>query len=545
MINNFIIKDGCSYIKLDGSCDEIKLSHMALTEEQCEILNFSLYGNDFKVNAFAGTGKTTLIKAIASALDRMKFDQKTIYLAFNKDIAADVGSDKPDSMKVYTFHQLARTCIIDYDPRLVKKLKNPFVNYYIDLRAFFKNNESPFKDDILLKVCLDVISEFMKSPSDTFHIDHIKDSYTKRIYNKIFYDFKEHNEILESEPNKTIDNFIKNSKLHSILIDKILNLSSILWNIITDPNNDIQLSFDAYLKYWSLISHTFKVKTVLIDEAQDIDPVMLAAVGKIKAQKIYVGDKNQQIYRWRGAVNAMESIECDEFYITESFRFDKTIAHMANKILQKLGNYKKIITNKSSSNKYEDNMSYTILCRTNLAIIKSAFDLAKNKKVCVVSSNKGSYLDDVIKICELLSNFEKGIKSNHPLFREYESFNDLIQNQDDLSNDIYQALKVLEHFEMNLNIIKSLKSQIESNIVKSESEAEIIISSAHLSKGREWDYIKIEDDFAYHLNKYKGSSSFGDLFCDELRLFYVAITRSKKSILNESYVHRLISEIIN
>jgi hypothetical protein len=40
-----------------------------------------------------------------------------------------------------------------------------------------------------------------------------------------------------------------------------------------------------------------------------------------QCQVIYVGDPYQQIYEWRGAVNAMEHIRAPECALTESFRF--------------------------------------------------------------------------------------------------------------------------------------------------------------------------------------------------------------------------------
>jgi L-asparaginase II len=36
---------------------------------------------------------------------------------------------------------------------------------------------------------------------------------------------------------------------------------------------------------------------------------------------IYVGDAHQQIYAWRGAVNAMQQLPLPESRLTTSFRF--------------------------------------------------------------------------------------------------------------------------------------------------------------------------------------------------------------------------------
>ena len=48
---------------------------------------------------------------------------------------------------------------------------------------------------------------------------------------------------------------------------------------------------------------------------------------------IYVGDAHQQIYAWRGAVNAMQQMPLPESRLTTSFRFGDAIADVANNLL--------------------------------------------------------------------------------------------------------------------------------------------------------------------------------------------------------------------
>ena len=43
-------------------------------------------------------------------------------------------------------------------------------------------------------------------------------------------------------------------------------------------------------------------------KAQDINPVFLGVLKKARCPVVYIGDPYQQIYEWRGAVNAMEQI---------------------------------------------------------------------------------------------------------------------------------------------------------------------------------------------------------------------------------------------
>jgi superfamily I DNA/RNA helicase len=62
------------------------------------------------------------------------------------------------------------------------------------------------------------------------------------------------------------------------------------------------------------------------------------------------------------------------------------------------------------------------------------------------------------------------------------------------------------------------------NVTAEEEKADVVISTAHKGKGREWRSVKIADDFA-------ACQSDGTTIPEaELRLFYVAITRAKDEL---------------
>ena len=62
---------------------------------------------------------------------------------------------------------------------------------------------------------------------------------------------------------------------------------------------------------------------LLVDEAQDTNPAMLDVfLRQKKTTKIIVGDPHQQIYAFRGAVNALDLVRPDvTYHLTQSFRF--------------------------------------------------------------------------------------------------------------------------------------------------------------------------------------------------------------------------------
>jgi superfamily I DNA/RNA helicase len=110
---------------------------------------------------------------------------------------------------------------------------------------------------------------------------------------------------------------------------------------------------------------------ILLDEAQDTNPVVLDVLRKQPAQMIYVGDKYQQIYEWRGAVNAMERIKTDaDTYLTMSFRFGPVIAQAASTLLAKLNETLPLKGNPAVNSRIGPVTPRAILARTNASPLR-------------------------------------------------------------------------------------------------------------------------------------------------------------------------------
>lgn len=92
-----------------------------------------------------------------------------------------------------------------------------------------------------------------------------------------------------------------------------------LWAKSINPSSPASISHDIYLKLW---------------ERSRPDGLMLSVLRHQAAQIVYLGDPYQQIYEWRGAVNAMDHIRATEYALTESFRFGHRMASFASRILR-------------------------------------------------------------------------------------------------------------------------------------------------------------------------------------------------------------------
>ena len=102
-------------------------------------------------------------------------------------------------------------------------------------------------------------------------------------------------------------------------------------------------------------------------------------------------------------------------------------------------------------------------------------------------------------------------------------------NSEDKDRDITLLVNFVDKYKNDL--AKTL-SKLQNSCHVSEKEADIIISTIHKSKGREWDSVLVENDFNI-------SEKTSD---EEWNLLYVAITRAQKYLCMKG---NLVTDIRN
>jgi F-box protein 18 (helicase) len=179
---------------------------------------------------------------------------------------------------------------------------------------------------------------------------------------------------------------------------------------------------DGYLKLWQLrqpnLQSNYPHHVLMIDEGQDMNPAMLDVLMRQKTTKIIVGDPNQQIYMFRGAINALSSVEATHTYhLTQSFRFGPRIAYAANCCLdffqniedQTLvgGRKKDFLINRDEIKVLKDFKPIAIISRTNLGLFNEVVKLicdAKNPpSACFASGLENYKFDDLLIMYYLFS----------------------------------------------------------------------------------------------------------------------------------------------
>ncbi|PIE47224.1 MAG: DNA helicase [Gammaproteobacteria bacterium] len=464
------------------------------TDEQINALNMALDGQSFKVVAYAGAGKTTTLNLIGERLGG-----RGLYLAFNKAIANEAQQKFPNHVECRTFHSLAYRHV----PREVTaKLSLPrfsparigsdlgLQKIQIHRQIEGKNTPVTFTPARLARFVSDAVSNFCATHASYPAPRHLQ------------------------FPKWVCDDDAET------LRDMLYPAVEQRWLQSIDARHPAGIGHDIYLKLWALSKPIIPADFILFDEAQDADPLMMGILTQQQSQVIYVGDAHQQIYEWRGAVNAMKRLPLPQTLLTQSFRFGDSIADVANVFLKALqedvplrGNpNKKSTTAKSLVNGKKD----AILCRTNAsAMLQLLNGLKRGHKIALQADT-----DRMLKFCQSAENLKNGKPAfSVPELAYFYNWSE-VQEYAETSegNDIKTLVKLVDEHGSN-----TIKQAV--NSLSDMHNADYVISTAHKAKGLEWSRVQLDDDFYYDVSKHSVKIS-----PEELRLLYVACTRAQQNL---------------
>jgi len=334
---------------------------MQLTDEQKKIVACDL-GKDqiLKVVAFAGTGKTTTLIEYAKARPATRF----LYVAFNKSVQLEAASKFPKNVTCKTAHSLAWPGFGSrHRDRLMAGFKANTVKEALGLG-----------DYEAAKFTIDTLTNYLISDATKVSAKHIPVVARQR------YEYADR---------KDIPDFV--------------DLANRLGRLMCDGADDrIGMLHDGYLKLYQLSGPVLPYDVILLDEAQDINPVIADIVLRQPVARIVVGDSHQQIYSFRGAHDVMNRVRADRTrYLTRSFRFDNNIARVANMILHIFKGETRKVVGVKPKRPGTFLEGYTILARTNAAVFSEAARLYRLKKLCFVGGIDGYRMNQVVDVYHL------------------------------------------------------------------------------------------------------------------------------------------------
>ena len=477
---------------------------MALTPEQQSVID-TLSRPDVNLvltPACAGSGKTHTLVELANQLN----PKSGIYLAYNKAIAEEAGQKfKDTNIKCLTVHSLAYSAVVrQYGLK---------VGYFGPRDVITENISYADK-----KAIVDAVESFLVSPSSD-PVDFLCRTYSD---NSLVEDALEH-----------------------------LNLMA---------NGEISCNHNFYLKmYQSLIATKAipapETDLLLLDEAGDLNPVTLELFRLINApKKIAVGDSKQNIYGFNGTINGFTEM-ADEgvtVALTQSFRVAAPIASKIEKFICKHVDPSFIFTGRDYP-EGSDVETTAYIARNNTGLVEEMFHLMDQGKGFSTTRK----IDQILELPLILANLSNGKPIEGYKYKHLENLrkawersktlqakgtiNSYIRNAMHDDDEIRRGFDaVMKHGPKELNTLTKYVKEC------SKKTWPLTLTTAHSSKGLEFDAVIIAPDLVYSTDKAiaeieeitgrKGSESKVIKLEEELLLAYVACSRAKVSLKGATFL---------
>jgi superfamily I DNA/RNA helicase len=307
----------------------------------------------------------------------------------------------------------------------------------------------------------------------------------------------------------------------------VLPVARAAWRDITNDDGLLKMSHDHYLKMWALGRPRIHTDVILLDEAQDTNDVIAAVIlDQDHAQRIAVGDSAQQIYEWRGAKDALSrferDLEAEVRMLSQSFRFGPAIATEANRWLHKVGTPLRLTGwDQCASEVGPVEQPDAILCRTNAGAMGIVLEqIAAGRKVALVGGSS-----EIKRLAWAAEALQAGKATDHPELLAFSSWDMVRQYAEEEDGSLRVLVKLIDDYGTE-DIIAAADG------LASEQQAELVVSTAHRSKGREWPTVRIHGDFRAP----KPDPKTGHIILrrEEARLAYVAVTRARERLDNSA-----------
>lgn len=458
-----------------------------LTDEQKAIVKHAPSSTAL-VQAFAGTGKTSTLVAYAEAWPRMP----ALYLAFNAAIAREAKAKFPAQVEARTAHSLAYRAMYvgSHRDRLVNNLRRR------DLVAALRVIGVAKPDVHMVRMLRRALRRFL----------------------------------IGDEPRPEVPEAWSKARPSDVgpvvaAIDAILRFE----------RSGLPFTHDVYLKRMALVGHVpGGVSYLMVDEAQDLNPVLIGWLKRTALPLIVVGDPWQSIYAFRGAVSAMAAFDAPMYPLTLSWRFGQTLAALANRLLAHVSKPPRFAVRGNPARSTRVARATTtsarrlVLGRTNAGAFEAI--LASGSPFHV----EGGFdaLAAPLMAAVRLKNGEALIDATGGL--DYATWEELVEEAIEGDAEAARLKALVDRFGTSLPEL--LKELAQRHVPL--AQATIHVSTAHKAKGLEADEVEMLNDFPSLASLDGRDRPNGDPKAQmdpvardqEIHLLYVAATRAKLTL---------------
>ncbi|GAB2873320.1 UvrD-helicase domain-containing protein [Streptomyces mayteni] len=456
------------------------------TDEQQAAREVFAAGRDLALVAGAGTGKTSTLMLMGASTRK-----RGLYVAFNRAIADDARSRFGSNVDCRTAHSLAFTTVgHSYRERLNASARIPAKetarllgivrDLDVDSRRITRTHQARLVMDMIRRFCHNTDREVVAR-----HLDRV---------NGLDYQAQEY------------------------VARTLLPYAARAWQDIRSLDGRLRFEHDHYMKMWALTEPDLQADFVLLDEAQDTNPVLEEVFLAQDAQRVCVGDPAQQIYAWRSARDVMTGFPAEHLHLTQSFRFGPGIAQVANRWLGHADSEMRLTGCGPTGSRVGPSQDFdAVLCRGNADAMQEILAYLE-QGTPVALTGGGTALERIAKAAQEL---KAGKRTSHRelfLFTSWGEVQEYVE-QDKAGQDLKSIVKLVDKYSPD-TIIHAVSR------LTDEEKAKVTVSTAHKAKGREWERVRIGEGFASPSVDDEGMQR--PLHVAEARLIYVAVTRAQR-----------------
>jgi superfamily I DNA/RNA helicase len=315
--------------------------------------------------------------------------------------------------------------------------------------------------------------------------------------------------------------------LHRELATLVLPYARKAWDDLRDPDGTtVRFDHDHYLKLWALTRPRIDCDFLLLDEAQDTNPVVehVFLDQRDHAQLVMVGDSAQAIYGWRGARDVMTGFNGTALSLSRSFRFGPALAEEANRWLQVAGAPIRLTGTEHVPTTLEPCQTPdAVLCRTNVGAMNEVMQLLQAGLRTALVGGGGA----LRALALAAGDLKDGRRTTHPelvLFPTWGAVQDYAVH-DPAGSDLQPLVDLID-----THGVQEILGAVDR--LHDEAASEVTVSTAHKAKGRQWPRVQIATDFTPPKDTDEcgpdGNPIPGPIDSAEARLAYVAVTRAQQ-----------------
>ncbi len=490
---------------------------LILTAEQKAIVECS--AECVLVQASAGTGKTTVLKAYAERRPQRRF----VYICFNKAIQEAAAKSFPPNVTCVTFDALAyRRYVYGYKIHVNTSGGMRPLNAAL-VRAMIRGSTFRTRHGERLQVPHPMCRQIALT----------LESFSKQVIDA--KDGRVHTAYVPEEVCKAI-HYDKHTIAH------IKQLAQWVWRkYLRRDAPHLCYAFNR-LVLWAegLERDIDRDTTLLVDEGQDLNAPMAAALMVAPHRCVVVGDPYQQIYgTFMGSVNVLKRLHkrgTHLFALTLSFRFGSDLASLLSRLLNLMDAHPRVreqhhrrVRIRGSPHRQTRIMSsheametpFVGLFRTNQKLFGRAFMFAKNDVRIHILGWRAFRL-------QLLAAKDSRVLNS--------------DNDGGVS-------RILERYEPAL--LHDAIRAIDAHHVDDEKDADVILSTIHKFKGREakrvWVHndIKLKSQFQFQKDDGHVGVVWHENEREEVNLAYVALSRATELLRVDVDIAQYVYEAEN